>query len=216
MFPDKDMPQYNQIIEGLKKHIIPEKYPDLPENRVLSSFGPELGMGSLLAREEIISLSGYPLIAYEWIRPLASWIGQRKCFEVMAGSGALAKALQDCGVDITASDNYTWEQDWYDERAWTEVEHLDALDAVEEYGPQAELLLLSWPYIGDTAYKLLMKMRQVNPNLTMIYIGEGLGGVCANDDFFEEAEVIADSSFLEAVRNFKQACGINDRPRLFR
>ena len=95
--------EFLPILDDLKNHIIPERYPDLPKDEPGSRRSRELGMGSLIVRDEIIRLSGFPFIAYDWVLPLSAWIGQRKCFEVMAGSGALSKALQNCGVDITAS-----------------------------------------------------------------------------------------------------------------
>ena len=35
-------------------------------------------------------------------------------------------------------------------------------------------------------------MREINPSAIMIVIGEGQGGCTANDDFFEEINIIKD------------------------
>ena len=59
-----------------------------------------------------------------------------------------------------------------------------------------------------------MKMRQVNPKLLMLYIGEGYGAACADDDFFENIIYVDDSTFEDAVQNYKQAFGIHDLPML--
>jgi hypothetical protein len=68
----------------------------------------------------------------------------------------------------------------------------------------------------DISYCLLMKMREVNPNLKMIYIGE-IGGATGCDEFFNAAQWIEDNLFEEAVSNFTQInCAIHDYPYLLK
>ncbi|MBS4199128.1 hypothetical protein KHA93_05595 [Bacillus sp. FJAT-49732] len=45
-------------------------------------------------------------VTVDWVHHLAKWIGTRKCLEVMAGYGYLARLLNYFGVDIIATDNY--------------------------------------------------------------------------------------------------------------
>ena len=76
---------YYQILELLQQKKIPECYPDAEPG------GHQLGRESLNIRSQLQGLCGYCLLAYDWIGPLAEWIGQRKCLEIMCGSGALSR-----------------------------------------------------------------------------------------------------------------------------
>lgn len=209
--------RYGSILDQLKRHQIPEFYPEADRYPFL--WGEQsLDEGSLLVRDEIIRLCGYCLLSYTWIRPLAEWIGNRRCLELMCGSGALAYALQTCGVQVIATDNFSWRENrgcWY-ERPWMGIEQMDCLDAIQKYGPDADLFICSWPYMDDSCYHALLKMREVNPAAFMLYIGEGPGGGTASASFFEVAEPVEDEGFQLAVQLFRSAYTIKDRPMLFR
>lgn len=81
--------QYAPILEQLKNHQIPEAYPEA-ELQFPFFQGRSLNEGSLYFREEINRLCGFCFLSYNWIRPLAAWIGDRRCLEIMCGSGALS------------------------------------------------------------------------------------------------------------------------------
>lgn len=59
-------------------------------------------------------------------------------------------------------------------------------------------------------------MREVNPDATMIYIGEWYGGATASDLFFETANCIDDDSFDIATKNYFSFFGIHDHPYLIK
>ena len=85
--------KYSNAIGLLKQHNIPEAWPPKMED----SYSWEdacLDEGSMLARDDVIHFAGYCFLSNNWLRPLASWIGTRKCLEIMGGSGALSKGLQ--------------------------------------------------------------------------------------------------------------------------
>ena len=201
--------EYYQILELLQQKKIPKSYPQADEKQQL----PE---DSLQIRGQILGLCGYCLLSYDWLEPLAQWIGARKCLEIMCGSGALSKGLQDCGVDIRATDDYSWDKAhstaWF-RNTWTQVEQLTALQAIEQYGGESELILCSWPFVNDDCYEALLKMRQVNPAAQMIFIGEWRGGT-ASSKFFDAAKMVESDSFAHAVANFKCIYGVQDRPYL--
>lgn len=197
----------------LERHIIPEKYPAAAESTFPRQ--NELGIDSFIYRNLIVRNSGFALISMEWVQPLAQWIGKRRCLEIMSGSGALACALAQYGVEVIATDNGSWSgsyDTWFSE-PWTKVEKLSCLDAIEKYAGDCELIICSWPDMDDDAYNALEKMRSINPKAMMIYIGEW-GGATANEKFFDSVMVVDDSQFSFAVKNFKQVCGIHDWPHL--
>lgn len=208
--------RYGQILEQLRHHEIPESYPVADHKSHL--FGEQsLDEGSLLIRDEVIRLCGYCWLSYNWIRPLAQWIGSRRCLEIMCGSGALSYALQTCGVQIIATDNFSWRENtscWF-EHPWADIQQLDCLDAIRTYGPQTDLVICSWPYMDDTCYHALLEMRKANPAAQMLYIGEPAGGATASKAFFEAVVPVDDEGFQEAVREFRSAFMLKDQPMLF-
>lgn len=209
--------QYAPIFEQLKNHQIPDSYIEV---ELQSPFIPKksLNEGSLFFRDEFIRLCGYCFLSYNWIRPLAAWIGDRRCLEIMCGSGALSFALQSCGTSIIATDDHSWAKnypDWF-QTPWPEIEKLNCLQAIEKYGRQTDLLLCSWPYRDDACYQALLKMREVNPSMKMIYIGEPAGQATASDRFFDAMEEVNDDSFYQAVAGFLPAYTIHDAPMLIK
>ena len=137
--------QYAPILEQLKNHQIPDAYPEA-ELQLPFFQGRSLNEGSLYFREEINRLCGFCFLSYNWIRPLAAWIGDRQCLEIMCGSGALSFALQSCGTNIIATDDHSWEKnypDWF-QAPWTEIEKLNCLQAIEKYGALKGGLMAAW------------------------------------------------------------------------
>lgn len=208
--------QYDDILKQLENHQIPEMYPD--NDFVPIQNEKILGMGSTLAREKVIRLCGYCFLSYNWIRPLAAWIGQRKCLEIMCGSGAFSYALKSCGVDVISTDDMSWinfQPNWF-QNPWTEIEKLDCVAAIRKYSRQTDLLICSWPYIDDACYQALLEMRKVNPKMQMLFIGEINEKVNASKAFFDEMHPVNDHEFFTAMENFRSAYSFHDRPLLIK
>ncbi len=68
-------------------------------------------------------------------------------------------------------------------------------------------------FLSDDCYHALLKMREVNPAATMLYIGEWYGAT-ASDAFFKAARVMKDDAFAQAIKNFKSFYDIHDWPYL--
>ena len=173
----------------LNRREIPETYP------------PEVAMPSPFLdyyRSAYIQLMGYSLVCRSWVRPLAQFIGSQKVLEIMSGTGALAKARRDEGTDIIATDNFSWKATFAGQ--WTKVEKRNALSAIRKYGKSVDFILMSWPYLDDMALKSLERMRSINPNCRLIYIGEPKGGCNANDSFFNSAVLDEADNALDSVR----------------
>lgn len=206
-----DISEYKPIVETLKKHEIPERYPDASTHPISHNCLPH---SSMLIRDTIQELSSFALLSYDWIRPLSQWIGARRCLEIMAGTGALTCGLATCGVNIIATDDYSWNDRW--EGLWTEVEKLDCVDAVEKYGATTDIVICCWPYTGDETYRALLALRTVNPEALFLFIGEQNECVNADSCFFENAKSVEDAAFDAAVSNFKRYAGMHDWPVLYR
>lgn len=196
----------NEIIEN-----IPDKYTDNWDY-----FEPDVTTEAFKLREQWLKKGMYALVTWSWVIPFAKWIGDRKCLEVMAGRGWLSLALQSLGVNIIATDDYSWirERNW--DEPVTEVEELDAINAVEKYGKDIDLLIISWPYMDEIAYNTIKELNNINPNAQIIYIGEGMGGCTADDDFHHHFREIENEEFQSAVSGFQQWWGLHDRVYLGR
>ena len=90
------------------------------------------------------------------IESLANIMTGRACLEIAAGDGTLTQFLTDCGVNITATDNYSWQQAVkYPES----VVNLDARSALAAYSP--EIVICSWPPAGNTFERYVFKTPSV-------------------------------------------------------
>lgn len=210
-----------ETIEFMHSCDIKEEIPDeMPKTTSEDWFSPG-GFGDSAKewhlREKYIEMGMFGFVSWRWVNPLAEWIGNRKCLEVMAGRGWLSYALQQKGIDVKATDNFSWHQGHL--KKWketvTDVENIDAVEAVETYGADIDFLLISWAYMDDTAYRVIEKLHEVNPDAKIIYIGEGYGGCTANNSFFDHIEEITHvKGFNKASEKFQSWWGIHDRLQL--
>lgn len=185
------------VLETLLNKEIPEYYKD----EILLT---------MVLRFKVIPLQGYALISKDWIKPLADWIGERKCLEIMAGKGTLSYALQSEGKSVIATDGYKWSQFDFSS-LWTNVEKIDALEAIEKYGRDVDIIIMSWCYMDELGYKSLLKMREVNPNAIMLYIGEPWGGCTGSDSLYENMIEVDDKDIDKINDVYPTWRGIHDR-----
>jgi hypothetical protein len=161
----------------------------------------------------------FGFVSWRWLKPFAKWIGDRKCLEVMAGRGWLSYGLRELHIDVIATDNFSWhKKDMY--KSWndtkTEVEELDAIESVNKYGAEIDILIMSWAYMDNTAYQTIKRLYEVNPNALVVFIGEGSGGCTADHEFFDHFQPITDEGFQEVEDNYQRWDGIHDEPQLGR
>lgn len=185
------------VLETLLNKEIPEKY----KEEVLLNMS---------LRFKVIPIQGYSLVSKDWVKPFANWIGDRKCLEIMAGKGTLSFALQSEGKSVIATDGYQWSRFDFN-NLWTDVENIDALDAIDKYGKDVDIIIMSWCYMDELGYKCLLKMREVNPDAIMIYIGEPYGGCTGSDSLYESMIEIHDKDIDNINSIYPQWMGIHDR-----
>jgi hypothetical protein len=197
--------EIENIMDQIQNKQIPKEYPKyMFDMRYISSYP---------LRSAVIERMGFVLLSEKWLKPLAGWIGNRRCLEVMSGTGSLSYGLKQYGVNIKATDNFSWGKENPKAKFnnyWTDIENIDAIEAVNKYGKDTDIIIMSWAYMDDIAYRVLQAMREVNPNCVMIYIGEWEGGCTADDSFFESLIGIEDDKFDEAVSGLQRWDGIHD------
>jgi len=86
----------------------------------------------------------YCFYSRKLVKQLAKEIGDRRALEIAAGDGTLSRFLRAEGVDITATDDHSWEHaiDFPQD-----VEKQDAKTALQKHRPQ--VVICSWPPAGN-------------------------------------------------------------------
>lgn len=98
----------------------------------------------------------YCFYSQQLIAALAEKIGVLPCLEIAAGDGTLTRFLQQQGVRIQASDDYSWEHavrypEW--------VARQDAKEALRIHAPVA--VICSWPPAGNSFERQVFRTRSV-------------------------------------------------------
>jgi hypothetical protein len=105
----------------------------------------------LVQPEGIYCFYSKPLIA-----ALARIIGTDSCLEIAAGDGTLTRFLQQTGVNVTATDDYSWDNavrypEW--------IGRLDAKEALRTHSPQ--VVICSWPPAGNNFERQVFRTKGV-------------------------------------------------------
>jgi len=215
------------IFEGLTREEIytteiklEEKVPDsMPKYYKEDQYGMSILNGDISGttkemrlREEYAKMGMFCFVSWKWINPIVEWIGDRKCLEVMAGRGWLSHALQQKGINIKATDDYSWFDNKFSNwnNTVTNVEKIDAVNAINKYGKEIDVVFMAWAYMDDTAYRVIKELHKVNPNALVVYCGEGYGGCTADENFHEHFETVDDDVFYEAASNYQRWYSIKD------
>lgn len=105
----------------------------------------------LVQQEGIYCFYSKPLI-----EALAGLMKFHSCLEIAAGDGTLSRFLGDAGVNITATDDYSWKREVkYPEN----VVKMDARQALHTFVP--EVVICSWPPAGNTFERQVFRTRSV-------------------------------------------------------
>ena len=114
----------------------------------------------LVERQGIYCFYSKPLI-----KRLAELIGDRKCLEIAAGDGTLARFLTDRGVQVTATDDHSWSKNV---KYPDNVARLDAVTSLRRHRPK--VVICSWPPAGNSFEREVFRTETVD---TYIVIGGG-------------------------------------------
>lgn len=189
------------LSRGLDYHLNRKRVPDYITNAI---------------RWAYITRAGFSIITKPLVDKLADYLKGKQCLEIMAGKGVLSKALQDRGVDIIATDNKSWHMPFAYEDTWTEVENLEAGDAIRKY-KNVDYILVSWMTTDAPSKRIIRMIRKYNPNAKLIVIGEE-GGCTSNDEWFDRVEECFDIDFIEEniYTEMKSWYGIHDKIEVYK
>lgn len=149
----------------------------------------------------------YALLTKEFIDQMVEYLKDKKVLEVMSGTGYFGSLLKDRGIDIVCTDDDSWDR-YKRHKRFTEIEVMDAVEAVNKYADQVDVVIMSWPPYDDPIAANVARCCYKH-NLPIIFIGEPQGGCTADNDFFEFIDdyFIIDFDF---DKNFMSFCFIHD------
>ncbi|WP_416150754.1 hypothetical protein ACM26V_07240 [Salipaludibacillus sp. HK11] len=192
-------------ISGLNIQIetkIPEAMPDFGKLPIFEEIDKQYVRRLEACLKSAYQSAGmFGFVSWKWVNPFVDWIDDKRCLEIMAGRGWLTYALKQKGVNVVGTDNYSW----FGSDLWnvplTDILALDAVDAVRTYGKDIDLLICSWPWLDQTMYQVAKLLSEINPSARIVYIGEGWGGLTADDHFHQHFKEIKDDVFEMRVKS---------------
>lgn len=159
---------------------------------------------------------GFVIVTKNLVRDLKKFLFKdSKVLEVMSGTGYMAMALRQEGVDIIPTDNKTW-AGFEGRKTWVDVETIDAVKAVHKYAKDVDFVLMSWPpYMDPIGYHVWLAIQEeikaLNKNIRLVLIGEGIGGCTGDDDLNDGVYAHVDWDLSEICnQHFAQFPGIHD------
>lgn len=165
----------SQIEQG----IIPDWAPHGTSPRGFD-YSIEHSLETYKARDVCTRRGLWTVIDRNWTGVLADWIGDRKVLEIMAGAGHLAKALSERGIEVVATDNFSFKKRHLNLVAMYDILPMEAVAAAGKL--TADVLIVSWPPYGEMA--VVDAVRAWGPERPIVYIGESDGGCNAPEQFF--------------------------------
>lgn len=143
-------------------------------------------------------------------KAFGAWIGNRRLLDPLAGRGWLAKGLREQGVDVIATDDASWIKKRH--TFLTEVEIMDALDAVKKYAEEVDVVLFSWAPSGKLLWKLVKAVHKRNPNATMVFLSEPEPEVSGNDKFYKRTTLTIPDHFRSVHAAYETQGFLHDCP----
>ena len=189
------------------------------------AFYKELGVDGLKAGFEYrlnqIQTIGFPIITKENFDRILKVVKGKKVLDVGAGGCFLGEALKGRGIDVTTLDLKSYRD--------IEPSNVSGYSFITPYEPDIlgdihkidtkpyNAFIVNWPdYESEVATTVL---KALGSGDILIYIGEGSGGCCASDNYFDlffsmmlRGEMTEDDSLNFEMRNDSVSYyGIHDR-----
>lgn len=135
--------------------------------------------GRLAPRWPIVRRFAFPIL--DWssanvlthLSPLVS---------VGCGGGYVERLITQMGGEVVATDAHPTDNKYHNGPQWSEVVACDGIEAARRH--PGHTLLLSWPEMAEWPLETLTAYE----GDVFAYIGEGPGGCCADDAFFDALE----------------------------
>lgn len=143
----------------------------------------------------------YAKITERFAGNLAEKIGKDSIIlDPMAGKGYFVKAMREQGIKTIGSDDKSWKTANPGED--NGIENISAIDSLKKYGNKIDHLVVSWaPYESDIDDKLYEIVKKDYPHITLINIGEGMGGCTGSEKFWDNLDEDNENGLIEMDSN---------------
>jgi SAM-dependent methyltransferase len=132
-------------------------------------------------REHYVREFGFVILTQETHEVLVQLLESYKVLDAGSGTGYIAKALENAGINITAADSDTGSYGF----AARHKRDIDA-DTSTLLPGDYDAVLLAWPcYATSFGHQVISAMK---PGQLLVFQGEGQGGCTADDAFFDELD----------------------------
>ena len=190
---DESITALDEFLESIKRREVPRLFPEGAEEATKCPKGYDYFKSKYGVEPRSVAHDHmmWTVVDLNWTWHFAQYLGSMRVLEVMAGVGWLTKALRAHGANIISTDNMSWQKDYAPNFGdpVTEIEPLNAVDAVHAYGSQSDILLMAWSSCAAD----LQAASLWEPQKPVIYIGERPGGCTGSDrfhaGFFPELQV---------------------------
>lgn len=137
-------------------------------------------------------------------KALSDYLNGAPTLEIMAGNGYISKGLRNNNATqkIYTTDSQAWvKENETGKHPVTQIEKLDALDAIKKYGEKVQYVIMSWaPDKQDTDWKVLQLLRNDYPDVSLLVIGEK-DGATDSKRFWQEAQLSQDEELKKVNAN---------------
>lgn len=161
-------PSYIEFVKNLEDGI-------LSDIQIHKSEQYSLSFENFLFKTIINEMGYYFLVTKTLIDNLSELLKGKRCLEIMAGNGFFSKQLINNGIDIVATDDFSWKL----ANPESHIKQYDAVEAVKTFKEQSDILIICWPYMDDTAYRAIKEWGSDKP----IIVCAEIGGCCADWQF---------------------------------
>jgi SAM-dependent methyltransferase len=185
-----DMPIPNLLLPAFKEFFSQGLVPEALETNFTDMFKQKFISSHLyfeLNRRSFVQEYGFVLLSNKLLNILAEQLQTKNILEIGAGTGFLTKNLLERGLSVIAIDHEAEDLSSYEfTKKHTHIIQAEGATYLKQNSSDYDVIILSWPnYEDDFATDILNNMK---PGQQLYYIGEGIGGCTANDNFFNSLE----------------------------
>ena len=136
-------------------------------------------------------------------KALAEYLNGAPVLEIMAGNGYISKGIRNNNASekIFTTDSQAWtKENETGKHPVTQIEKLDAIEAIKKYGNQVKYVIMSWaPDKQETDWEVLQLLRKDNPEINLLVIGEK-NGATNSKIFWHNAQLSQDEALQKVNR----------------
>ena len=136
-------------------------------------------------------------------KALAEYLNGAPVLEIMAGNGYISKGIRNNNASekIFTTDSQAWtKENETGKHPVTQIEKLDAIEAIKKYGNQVKYVIMSWaPDKQETDWEVLQLLRKDYPEINLLVIGEK-NGATNSKIFWHNAQLSQDEALQKVNR----------------